>query len=84
VTQWGVTREASMADKKTVAAIIGATLAAHGKTKPKNIEKAVRAYHACLDELNKPRPLPEPAPEQMRTEEAAVDRALQEANRNIV
>jgi hypothetical protein len=37
-----------MADKKTVAAIIGATLAAHGKTKPKNIEKALRAYHACL------------------------------------
>ena len=70
-----------MADKKTVAAIIGATLAAHGKTKPKNIEKAVRAYYACLDELNKPRP--SPAPEQVKTEEAAVEQALQEANRNI-
>jgi hypothetical protein len=72
-----------MADKKTVAAIIGATLAAHGKTKPKNIEKAVRAYHACLDELNKPRPTPHPNPEQAK-EEAAIDQALQEANRNIV
>jgi len=40
----------------TVAAIIGATLAAHGKTKPKNIEKAVRAYRACLDELAKQSP----------------------------
>ena len=69
-----------MADKKTVAAIIGATLAAHGKTKPKNIEKAIRAYHACLKELNKPQPAPEP---EQAKEEAAVDEALQKANRNI-
>jgi hypothetical protein len=53
-----------MVENETVAAIIGATLAAHGKTKPKNIEKAMRAYHACLAELNKPRPAPEPEQEE--------------------
>jgi hypothetical protein len=56
----------------TAAAIIGATLAAHGKTKPKNIEKAVRAYRACLDELNKPRPMRKLA----KKERAAIDRAF--------
>jgi phage-related protein len=67
-----------------VAAIIGATLAAHGKTKQKNIEKAVRAYRACLDELNKPPPAPEPDPEQERRDQAIIDQVNQEAKRTIV
>ena len=65
-----------MAAKDTpqlVAATITAALIAHGKTKPKNIKKAVRAYHACLDELNKPRP----TPQQGRKDQTLIDRALQ-------
>jgi hypothetical protein len=47
--------------QQLVAATIAPILAAHGKTQPKNIEKAaVRAYHACLDEFERPRPTPEP------------------------
>ena len=66
----------------TVAAIIGATLAAHGKTKPKNIEKAVRAYRACLDELNKSHPAPET--EWSKEDQAAIDRADTEARERTV
>ena len=62
-----------MADKEIVAATIAAILAAHGKTKPKNIQRAIRAYHACLEELNKPKPPPEP--ELSDEDQAAIDRA---------
>lgn len=71
-----------MADKEIVAATIAAILAAHGKTKQKNIQKAIRAYHACLDELNKP-PQP-PGPERSKEDQAAIDRANNEGWGTVV
>lgn len=56
-----------MANDRTVAAIIAATLVAHGKTARADIAKAVEVYRDCLNELERRLPTsgyPPTTPEQ--------------------